>query len=387
MFKIILISLFSVALYADIHARFESTEHSMAGDQVRLSLPGKLLHLQNGLILSFGDIVAMGDFYGVIGAPISQGENPSERQTRFIAAFNALAEKVDSVEEASRIITAIHTEKETVLNGIKQGRLPEDVYTELADEQLKTWNCLTGGACSGITWWLSPGRYLLLAKQDFDHFGDNAIAAYMTGHEVALKTATQGQLEQAYAMEAFACHFLTDRFSSGHMRVPRVELPGEVTPGLLGSFLATFMHDEESAYGLHVHNQRGDHWVAYGDRYYLDSRNQRNLVIMQEALQVSVDQVYQAFLTKQIPGNPEQILLLPQVDESGGSNTKQDIAPMFYWDSNTNLLMRRLNLRDPYDAEWTSDWFGWSTLALLKGVENISALDVLDMAELRPIDL
>lgn len=62
--------------------------------------------------------------------------------------------------------------------------------------------------------------------------GEHAIMAYCLGHTRALQLARLAQskptdaektkqLRYAYAHEAFAAHFLTDLFSSGHLRSPR----------------------------------------------------------------------------------------------------------------------------------------------------------------------
>jgi hypothetical protein len=70
--------------------------------------------------------------------------------------------------------------------------------------------------------------YALLAK-NFDHFGDDAVKAWTAGHLLAIQVAINGYndpangdsyLNQAYAINAFADHFLTDLFSAGHLRVP-----------------------------------------------------------------------------------------------------------------------------------------------------------------------
>lgn len=375
----LLIALFSLSLRADVHMLFESPEHVMAGDEV---MPNILLHLANGLALSFGDIVAMGDFYGLPGSPISQGLNEQERKMRFIAAFNTLAASKDSTEETTKIVSAIHLERKMVADELAKGRSGQEVYSESSTERVMNWNCITGGACSGPVWFLMPGRYLLLAKTDYDHFGNNAVIAYLTGHQVAIQEAVKASarhdqkgLERAYAMEAFACHFLTDRFSSGHMRTPRTELPDHVTPSLVGSLLAIFMHNEDSAYGLHVHNAQGDKWLAYGDAYYLDPRNKDNLVMTRKTLQLSIGEVNEAFVTGKMPAVFKTLALIPQVDENG-VDANLDIAALFYFDSSSQKLMRRSNLSDPYDHHWTSNWLGWSTLAKLKalqGDENIPA--------------
>ena len=370
----LLIALFSLSLHAvDFHTLFESPEHVMAGDEV---MPKILLHLTNGLRLSFGDIVAMGDFYGTPESPISLGTTDKERKSLFLSAFNSFAGSKDSTEETIKIVSAIHSERKMVADELAKGRSAEEVYSESSTERVKNWNCITGGACSGPVWFLAPGRYLLLAKTDYDHFGDNAVKAYLTGHQVALeeavkanKTQDKKKLEHAYAMDAFACHFLTDRFSSGHMRTPRTELPDHVTPSLVGSLLAIFMHNEDSAHGLHVHNAQGDRWVAYGDAYYLDSRNKDNLVMTRNALQASIGEVTEAFSTGKIPAVFKVLTLIPQVDESG-SNANLDIAALFYFDTNSQELMRRSDLSDPYDHHWTSNWLGWSTLAQLKALQG-----------------
>ena len=69
-----------------------------------------------------------------------------------------------------------------------------------------------------------------LAENNHDHFQPYAKDAYIVGHELALEKAREASkvgnqeekilrlLEEAYSIDAFACHFLTDSFSSGHLR-------------------------------------------------------------------------------------------------------------------------------------------------------------------------
>lgn len=235
--------LWGIGLQAsDFHVFFEASEHTLAGDEVILHEVTSRLELENGLQMSFGELVAMGDFY---------------------EAFASLASKPESVQEAQNIVAAIR-------ENIAMGRPPDDMLEDAAIDRAQKWSCLTGGGCNRLTWWSYPGRYVLLAKKNYDHFGKNALIAYVAGHKTALdeavlagKNKNLSQLMQAYARDAFACHFLTDSFSSGHIRTPRVELPNNVTPAGVGSLLAGMMHNEENKYGLHVHNQQGDKWVAY----------------------------------------------------------------------------------------------------------------------------
>ncbi|MES2504027.1 MAG: phospholipase [Myxococcota bacterium] len=340
----------------DFYMRYESMEHARAGDEIVLKIGEQagrknvLLKLQNGLDIGFGDLMTLGDFYGIVGAPISSAPDLKSRRDRFTQAFNTFSASLSSVEETKSILAAI-----------REGPLA------LKDDQHRRWNCLTGGACSGYFWWLSPGRYLNLAEQDFDHFGDNAVKAYIAGHEAALSEAVKGNLGRAYAMDGFACHFLSDRFAAGHIRTPRDYLALNVTPAFVGSLLAGFMHDEENLAGVHVVNEYGDRWIAYGDERYQDPLNSTNKAMMLKALQASVDEVYLAYQTKQLPAKYQHLALLPMAVENG-ANGKVDIAPLFYWDRSAQKVMRRNNLGDARDYSWTADWYGWSTLAKLKAM-------------------
>ena len=69
-----------------------------------------------------------------------------------------------------------------------------------------------------------------LALNNHDHFLPYAKDAYLTGHQLAIEKAREASqypqdpalkkklLHEAFSMEAFACHFLTDSFASGHIR-------------------------------------------------------------------------------------------------------------------------------------------------------------------------
>lgn len=80
-------------------------------------------------------------------------------------------------------------------------------------------------------------RGLKLSGQWYDHSkkgqwvdlpaGVGAAGSYRLNHahaitEAALAGANKQPLEDAMAQEAFACHYLTDSFSSGHVRTPRI---------------------------------------------------------------------------------------------------------------------------------------------------------------------
>ena len=72
-------------------------------------------------------------------------------------------------------------------------------------------------------------KMLTLAAKNFDHFQPQEEKAYLVGHQLVIEAAQNAAkkvnvekkaqlLIEAYSIDAFTCHFLTDCFSSGHIR-------------------------------------------------------------------------------------------------------------------------------------------------------------------------
>ncbi len=357
---------------------YTSSEHLTAGNNIKVYFnkndSGKneyIFSFPNALSLSYGDIVTFGDFYGDPDKAISLGESKEEREKRFLFAFNMFTVNTDSVEEANKIMDVIHNEQQYVLIAINNGEQPEAVYARISDETSRKLNCITGGGCDEKTWWLTSGRYLKLAEYNYDHFGENTLIAYQAGHDVAIRQAIAAgknhdkkALEIAYAMNAFAQHFLSDRFASGHIRTPRKELNDHVTPEKVGATLAGYMHNEENEHGLHVHNNRGIGWISYGDNSYLSDRNDINRYMLNEALQTSTNHIFNAYLTGSASVD-STMNIIPYADETS-PNTSQDISQLFYFDSSKNVLMRRADMNNVDDKNWISNWWGWTTLIELR---------------------
>ena len=194
---------------------FDPHEHSYIGKIIQMDKL-RVLTLPNGVEIEFGQIIALaGDFYGSPKQPIndpSKGQNEdSGRQQRFRNAYDKLANAPK--EELIKLLATL--EKES-----KNGKTID----------AKTWDKITGGK------WLGPlpmekGRMLQLAENNHDHFLPYAKDAYLTGHQLAIDTAWKAGyyrssdedehkrlLHEAFSLEAFACHFLTDSFASGHIR-------------------------------------------------------------------------------------------------------------------------------------------------------------------------
>jgi len=170
--------------------------------------------LENELTVTYGQINGLaGDFYGTYD-PISDGFNDTEQAIRFVNAYNTLAARyAGQPAEAIEILGILKKEVDTVNNALAHHQDPSVAYNSLHNEDW-TFQKLTLFR-SGIP------SYFGLARVNWDHFGADARTAYNAGHSKALDVAITGDLEKAYAMNAFADHFLEDSFSAGHLRTPR----------------------------------------------------------------------------------------------------------------------------------------------------------------------
>ncbi|WP_166220531.1 phospholipase [Pseudomonas atagonensis] len=373
----------TVALKGKPQLRFEGGEHTAIGDNTLLHFVENAepvlaqnvpLHLPNGLALTYGQVLALGgDFYGIVDRPINEGATPADRLQRFNAAFDSLAVTPASRAEATQILAVMQKEINAVKQAIKDGKPPHEVYDELGDTLSEDWNKITGGG-SFVSALFPLGRYLKLAANNADHFGEWARLAYIAGHIAALQTAAaaqashdEQQLERAYAMNAFADHFLTDLFSSGHLRVPRKQLAAVVTPSDLGSLITRFMHDEDSKFGLKVRNARDDQWRAYGDKRYFEASDADNRQQVTEAVQASADEVFAAYLSGTVPTPSTFAALQRTPDLTAVLNLANNFSPLFRLEG--SKVLRRKDVNNLNDTATVDDWWGWSTYLLLKNYQ------------------
>ena len=200
--------------------KFAGFEHKKLGEIICLD-DFRVLTLPNGVEIKFEQIIALaGDFYGIPKHPIidplkGEDEDP-HRHRRFRKAYSTLARapKDELQSELDKLLAMLEKESE-------EGRSID----------AKKWDKITGGKWFfGIPFkW---GRMLHLAENNHDHFLPYAKDAYLTGHKLAINKAREageyygdnadkrkGLLHEAFSMDAFACHFLTDSFTSGHIRL------------------------------------------------------------------------------------------------------------------------------------------------------------------------
>lgn len=223
------------------------------------------LQLPNGFEFGFDQIIALGgDFYGDASQPISFGKNVREQLGNFENAFATLAQPPKQQGIMKKIIQLIRKfqlsslirlfkkEEKDIDGYIASGRMPHDYYHTCGKSLSDT-----------IKYSLAKPDYLALALTNFDHFNGNNQTAYLIGHQLAMTIAaaarnvdgsTQTQiLNEAFAIEAFACHFLTDSFSAGHLRVPRFAIYDHYKK--VGACFATIRSAKQA---LDQHNKDGE---------------------------------------------------------------------------------------------------------------------------------
>ena len=322
--------------------------------------------MDNGLNLSYGEIMALGgDIYGT-NKPISDAKTPEDAEKLFLEAFNTL-NKSDgtenkwsskfgkSIDEVPKILNQFDIEIEGIRNAISKNQKPSDFYANSGNSFDIVYNEDTGGGSKiipdkvgGINLLnlLEKGRYMELAQLNWDHFvyGGCAWRAYSAGHSLAKKTAaratTNEELELAYKYNAFACHFLSDYFAAGHLRTPRKALHnGHTHPERmkfsdkilntkwsvkLGDLMSKLMHDEDNTRGLWVKTNGWKNGVdsdeskifkTFGDGHYANEENKESREQQRKVLQKSIMEVWKSYKNKKIwDGGNDVWNMLPNID-------------------------------------------------------------------------
>ena len=362
--------------------------------------------------LNFGQIMALaGDFYGIPDKPITLetdrelGNVTEERKQRARAAFNTIAEWKDEdfqklKRELIHNLSSLKDERTYLEKGVKRNVQKYGIFSFHAiEELLYTYEeSYSENATKQKVYFEATkanGRFKRLLETNYDHYQPYAKVAYEALHALALEEAVKARskstpnekneiLQQAYALEAFGCNFLGDSFASGHMRTPRRELSEATKPiAKNGQFLVKKMRDEDNKYGLRVtskrakeKNPRNPYWIAYGNTMLHSLKNQKNFDYVKEAVQVAVDEVFQASQNEGIEidiANSKVFDFIPYVDPTEGKNN----TPMFHVCD--GKLFRRKNLPDltckeVIELDCGNDWESiWKSLR--QSVSTLSKLN------------
>jgi hypothetical protein len=296
---LILLLSMSFGLFADEQIRWSEGEHLELGDNGAKSACSELglsnsecpvlamiPRADNKVLFSYGEIILSVDFY-------SSATDMYKDRTRGI----------------KKIIACAH--RQTSADGDQ----------ERGNEEYPS--------CTGTAVTTMP-TFLEVVSKNYDHFGWNNMTAYVRMHEQALlkaqlaytkkKSDPAGSkllMNQSLIYNAFADHYLTDAFASGHIRVPRAQIVKWAEKRLRGyrkasrgDLLTMMLHDRESISlrtqkedGLAVENSKGDRWTTRGDSHlHLRSYpGDPTRELPEQAVRESVKELLTAWKTGELP--------------------------------------------------------------------------------------
>lgn len=303
---------------------FGSGEHAYLGDTIPLNIPNVgdfpqagqyTFTMPNGATATYGQIIAMADFFGIPSQPISTSTN---REAQFMAVFNQMATDPSSPDVIAKLNSYINIETTAIQAALQAKQPPSVVLTSEQLDLLSDYMATVGNV-----------RFMQLVANNIDHFGQQALIAWQVGHTIAVNLAAQAQsstdptplLLQAFMVNAFAAHFLTDLFSAGHIRTPRMLLHSFHS---IGDWAAKLMHDEDSYNGLQVINANGTQWQAFGDNFLLDGKDVDNFNQVQEALKADTNEINTTFASGWPPASFAALAYIPTI-----GTLPQLTAPLF----------------------------------------------------------
>ncbi len=163
-----------------------------------------------------------------------------------------------------------------------------------------------------------PHQNIALLSANVDHFAPDAQYVYQVGHNLACSFAMSAKkifdetdeknkatiaankiLSEAYGIEAFVAHYLSDLFSAGHVRSPRraaKELKSgnnekriETSLDIVGNLV----HDVDGWLGLKVCNGHScnNNWTLYGDNSLFDKKSEKTRKEAIKTLQFGFDEI------------------------------------------------------------------------------------------------
>ncbi|KAK5952287.1 hypothetical protein OHC33_006760 [Knufia fluminis] len=300
-------------------------EHRYLGDtvefpkEVHAELNGRpataaLLKLENGLLVTYGEINGFGGDYFGLTKPISSEANEDKMKDMFQRWYDLLGYSPSGKAKAEALraeLKSLNDQAEKVMRSASGGTGDElaAVYQKIPLDISHL------DSVSKDARWANGGSFLQLIDTNVDHFGNEARLVYNAGHALALDWAAKGDLKKAFAVNGFADHFLEDSFAAGHMRVPRGPIwevskrDGErsVIPGYsyLVNACSNVMHEEDGELGLWVESPSGEKWKAFGDgrlpgKDVTNNATSTTLDQVRKALQESVKEVHEVYKSKQV---------------------------------------------------------------------------------------
>lgn len=320
--------------------RFEPAEHSLSAAFV-----GREAALDGAAELTFGERVApAADARLPVGSHRLTFGEITALAGDFYADFDPLAR--EAFAWAWPQVPALYDFRKVSLtedSAAQVARLQELIRRDPSDAGL--FQQVMAGALDALAGYALK-RCAVLAAYNFCHFArpgqdpaDNpALRAYRAYHERALAEARTARaasgvaaevgLRAALAVDAFGCHFLTDLFASGHLRVPR-RLLQEHAGVLIGGQRSHRMHQEDNARGLWVTTRASSTprvvWQAAGDAHLRAAP--LHLAQVQEAVRRSAAEVFAVWCGEPWPREQAAEALLPVPLAPGERPARSDVLP------------------------------------------------------------
>lgn len=332
--------------------------------------------------LTFGEIVALaGDFYADLDAPARQAFDWAWPQVPALYDFRKVSLAEDDDAQVARLQELIRRE-------------PGEAG--LAEQ-------FAAGALDALAGYASA-RCAVLAAYNHCHFacpesgaaGNPALRLYRAYHQRALAEAraaaerygaeAEDGLRAALAADAFGCHFLTDLFASGHLRVPR-RLLQEQGGTLIGGRRSHRMHQEDNARGLWVTTLVPSRprvvWQALGDARLRDAP--LHLAQVQEAVRRSAGEVFATWCGEPWPQQHAAEALLPVALAPGEQLRHSDVLPdgsvapadaspnhwPLFWFSSEGRVLRRVGAGALGEYQVLGGMSPWQTV---EGTLTLTAL-------------
>jgi hypothetical protein len=129
------------------------------------------------------------------------------------------------------------------------------------------------------------------------------------------------------------------------------------------------MHDEDNAIGLDVVDPQGSTWKMFGDKRLLDPTDDENKARCQKAVQVSADEIFNAWLTQTAPPVDTYQAWLYAPTLASARATTQDLAPLFTFEQTPR---RRVDVANRRQWNYTLDYWYLTTytLCMVSGLWN-----------------
>lgn len=183
--------------------------------------------------LSANDILNLaGDIFTSLKKPISSTNNEAEQKSRFIEAYNALIDP----NNYNKIMASLEG-----LNNYDNeiSRSPALTFEKKVDANSNSLNYDVMKNDNNYPTHEFCNNHLSITTESLDHFGASSYAAFSVGLSLACEKAVaaanlRGDNKNALITEAlcyvlFACHFLVDIYTKGHIDLPMREMLNAVT--------------------------------------------------------------------------------------------------------------------------------------------------------------